>query len=558
MNKPVQLLAALLVAVVPLAVQAAVGVAPDSGTILQQTQPIKPQVPSSNAAGVTIDRPDGGKLPPSAPFWVKTIQISGNTVFDTQVLHALVADAEGQSISLPQLGELASRITAYYQSHGYPLARAIVPAQTIQAAMVRLDVVEGRYGRISLDNHSAANNALLEATLSSLQSGQVIDEARLNRSLLLLSDVPGLAVGATMKPGETVGTSDLQVQAESGTPVSGSVMMDNYGSRYTGKARLGGAVSWIEPLHHGDVLNVSGLSSGAEMKYGRLSYESLVNGQGTRVGGSWSSLHYVLGASLAPLAAHGTAEVQSLWTKKAWVRSRDVNLYGQIQYDRLKLRDHLDVSAIRTDRHLENWVGNLSGDARDNLGLGGISTWNLGMTIGNVGFDNNLAQLVDAAAAKTQGAFCTWSVNLARLQSLGPQTSLYLAYAGQWANANLDSSQKMSVGGPYAVRAYDAGALSGDVGHRVTAELRHELGAAWGGQWQAQAFVDTAHVRVNESAWAAGPNSATVKGAGVGISWVGDKTWSAKLVVAEPIGVKPDLIAGTRSARAWLEVSRAF
>ncbi len=550
------LFAALLAACAPLAVHAQAPAPPGAGSILQQVRPVTPPTPSPSGTGLTIERQDGAGLPPSAPFLVKTLQIAGNTLFDTATLHALVADAEGKSLTLFQLDELAARITDYYRSHGYPLARAIIPAQTIQSGIVRMDIVEARYGKISLDNSSRVNDPLLQATISPLQSGQAIGQTELDHALLLLSDIPGVVVAATLKPGEAVGTSDLLVNTTPGPAVSGNVVLDNYGNRFTGRARIGGTVNFINPLHHGDILTVSGLSSGSGMNYGRISYESWLNGQGTRLGGAYSALRYTLGEPFS--ASNGTARVQSLWAKHPLVRSRDVNLYGQIQYDRLQLRDRIDASAIRTDRHLDNWTVSLAGDARDAFLSGGVSSWNVGWTSGRVGFDDALAQETDAGTAKTQGSFSKWNASLARLQSLSPSNGLYLALFGQRANTNLDSSQKMSAGGPYTVRAYDTGAVSGDIGVLGSIELRHSLGAGWGGQWEAVAFVDSAHVTVNKNTWVAGTNSARLSGAGLGLNWTGADQWSARAYIATPIGSTPVLVAGTASTRAWIEIRRGF
>lgn len=552
------LFAALLAAFAPLAALAADPVVPGAGAILQQVQPVTPPSPSPSGTGLTIERDDAAKLPTSAPFMVQSIQITGNTLFDTPTLQALVADAEGKSLTLSQLGELAARITDYYHSHGYPLARAIIPAQTIQSGIVRIEIIEARYGKISLDNRSRVNDPLLQATLSPLQSGQAIGQTELDHALLLLSDVPGVVVAATLKPGESVGTSDLLVNTTPGPAVTGNVVLDNYGNRYTGRTRIGGTVNLINPLHHGDVLSASGLSSGGGMNYGRIAYESLLSGRGTRMGGAYSALKYVLGDTLASLDAHGTAQVGSLWAKQPLVRSRDVNLYGQIQYDRLKLRDHIDASAIQTDRHLDNWTVSLAGDARDAFLSGAVSAWNLGWTAGRVGFDNAAAQLADAGSAKTQGSFSKWNANLVRLQSLSPKNGLYLAFSGQWANTNLDSSQKMTAGGPYTVRAYDMGAVSGDTGYLGTIEFRHNLGTAWQGQWQAVAFVDSAHVTVNKNTWVAGTNSATLSGVGVGLNWAGADQWTARAYIATPIGSTPALVGATNSVRAWVEVGKRF
>jgi hemolysin activation/secretion protein len=294
------------------------------------------------------------------------------------------------------------------------------------------------------------------------------------------------------------------------------------------------------------------------MNYRRLAYESLLNGHGTRLGGAYSALNYTLGDPLAALNAHGTAQASSLWAKHPLLRNRDLNLYGQIQYDELQLRDQVDASAIRSNRSLANWTLSLTGDARDTFGAGGINTWSLGWTAGRVGFDDNAAQSADAATAKTQGNFSKWNASLARLQALGARDSVYIAFSGQWSNANLDASQKMSVGGPYTVRAYDMGAVSGDNGNFVIAEYRHDLGQAGGGQWQAVAFIDSANVTVNHNTWTTGENSATLSGAGVGLNWSGPDQWGAKMYVATPIGSTPRLVGSTNSTRAWVEFSRRF
>ena len=543
------LLAALLAT--PFFAQAA---PPGAGSILQQIRPSIAPEPSSSNTGLHIEKPGGEKLPPSAPFTVKLIRISGNTKFDTATLHALVAESEGKSLTLAQLEALASRITDYYHARGYPLARAIIPAQTIRDGEVLIEVIEAHYGRIDMHNGSHVNDPLLKSTLSSLQSGEVIEQQPMDHALLLLSDVPGAKVSATLLPGDKVGTSDLIVQVESGPSVSGNVALDNYGNLYTGRARAGGTVSFIDPLHHGDVLSLSGLSSGSGMNYARASYDALVNGNGTHMGASFSALHYILGDTLANLNGHGTAQVASLWAKHPLVRTRNFDLNGQIQYDRLKLLDHIDAASIRTDRHLDNWTGSLTGDDR---GYGGIDTWNLELTSGRVVFDDAAAQLADAATARTQGSFSKWNLNAARLQSLGKGTQLYVALTGQWANANLDPSQQMVAGGPYTVRAYDMGSVSGDEGYLGTVELRHGLGYLRG-QWQVVAFYDSEHVTVNKTVWVAGANSATLSGGGVGLDWTGSHTWSASAYVAARIGSAPTLVANAASSRAWVELSKGF
>jgi len=552
------LVAVVLAAVAPFAV--AQTALPNAGSILQQLQvPVAP-APSSADTGLTISKPGTSTLPPSAPFTVTTIRITGNTRFDTATLHALVASGEGSSLTLPDLTKLAERITNYYMAHGYPLARAVVGAQVIRGGVVTLQVIEARYGAIKLDNQSRTSSTLLQATLAPLQSGSEIALRELDHTLLLMFDIPGVFTQATLVPGQAVGTADLQVNTTIGPLLWGNVVVDNYGNSYTGQARVGATVNVTNPLHFGDMFTFSLLSAGSDMSYGRLGYEAVVNGSGSRLGASFSGLHYTLGDPLKALNAHGTAQVTSTWGRQPLVRSPDLNIYGQVQYDQLQLRDRVDASNIATDRHLKNWTASLSGDVRDSLIGNAVTSWSAAWTGGQVIFDNSAAQLADAATAGAQGHFSKWSLALSRLQTLNTNNTLYLSLSGQKANSNLDAAQKMTLGGAYSVRAYNTGVLSGDSGYLATAELRHKLGALWGGQVQAVAFVDTARVKVNYRLWVAGTNFATLSGAGVGLNWAGLEHWNARVYVAQRLGSTPVLVGNgsSSSTRSWVEASRRF
>ncbi|WP_318531834.1 ShlB/FhaC/HecB family hemolysin secretion/activation protein, partial [Pseudomonas huaxiensis] len=83
-----------------------------------------------------------------------------------------------------------------------------------------------------------------------------VRSAELERSLLLLSDTPGVEVKSTLKPGASVGATDLLVDVTPGPLLSGSVDADNYGNRYTGEYRLGGTLNVNSPLGLGDRLTL--------------------------------------------------------------------------------------------------------------------------------------------------------------------------------------------------------------------------------------------------------------------------------------------------------------
>jgi hemolysin activation/secretion protein len=533
-------------------------VVPNAGTILQQQQPVQPPAPQAGRPALQVEPAIASGMPTSRPFTVKAIRIVGNTAFATEILHRLLADAEGTTATLSRIEQLAARITAYYRDHGFPLSRAIVPAQTIADGQVVIQVVEARYGAVRLENTSKVRYPLLSATLSPLHPGQLIAGETLDRALLLLSDVPGVAVEAVIKPGAEVGAADLVIATPGKPTTVASVVLDNAGNRYIGRARAGATVYATNPLHLGDVFDASVISTGAGMNYGRLGYEALVNGQGMRAGVSYSRIRYDLQGDAEPLDAYGTAGVASTWIKLPLLRGRQANLSAELQYDNKRLRDRIGVTDTRTDRHLGNWMLSLYGDARDELFGGGVNAWSLGLTRGRTRFDDAQAELLDAATAQTRGSFSKWNANGSRLQRVGQRDALYLIVGVQWSDTNLDSAEKMTIGGPYTVRAYDIGAVSGDTGYTASAEWRRDLGQVAAGSLQGIAFIDTAHVKINRATWTAGENSARLSGAGVGLAWNGPDAWRASLSVATPIGAEPTILGRQSSVRAWVTASKAF
>lgn len=509
----------------------------------------KPQVATANAVA-------------DQDFLVSAIVISGNKNIATSILHPLVAEAEGKKLVIETLLKLVGRITDYYHSHGYPLARAIIPVQTISNGIVNVEVYEAYYGKLELNNSSRVKNLLLADTLSTLQPGDVIAQAKLDHALLLLSDIPGVVVNSTLKPGEAVGTSDLEVNTSPSRRVYGNVVLDNYGNSYTGRPRIGGTINVIDPigLGLGDTLSLSALSSGSGLNYGRAAYESVLNKYGTRMGGSYANLGYKVGGIFKVANQQGSAQVLSIWAKHPLIRSRDLNLYGQAKLEYLNLNDDVG-STIKTDRNLNNGSFNITGDTRDAILSGGINTWDLGLTKGRVDFSNAEALLHDAVTTNTNGYFSKLNVNLSRLQRVSANNALYVSLATQVAGDNLDSSQKMTAGGPYTVRAYSTGAVSGDTGYMLSAELRHDLGSLFNGQVNALGFIDTAHITVNKNTWPStfnsNINSATLSGIGFGINWLGTNNFNASAYIATPIGATP-VPTPKDSTRVWVEIGKRF
>jgi hemolysin activation/secretion protein len=537
--------------------QAAAPGVPDSASLLQQieTMPLPP-MPAARKVEPAHDNAAASRAAAAVPFMLERIVITKNTVFDTPTLMALVADAHGKNTSLPELNQLAARITHHYRTHGYPLSRAMIPSQSITLGVITIEVVEARYAKIELANSSRVHDGLLQATLKPLKVAANVKDDALENVLLLLSDIPGIGVKGVFKPGPQDGTAELTVNITALPMVSANAATDNYGNAYTGQERLSGSVTVANPLYWGDTLTVNALSSGKGMNHWRLAYEGTVNGLGSRVGISASSLNYVLGGAFTGLHASGSADTQSVWARHPVVRSQNLDLHLQAQLDGMQTHDRRADTIAQPDRDLRSVTLSLSGHAHDPA-LGNVaSTWKLAWTRGQLRLLDNPEQAGDQGSA-SPSSFSKWQLNLAHLQRFSAQSALYMTYAGQRAQTRLDPSQKMSVGGPYTVRAYAMGAISGDSVDLITGEWQQELGHLWGGQWQAVAFWDKARVTMDHEGTGEN-NTASLSGAGIGLNWTGPGQWTARTAIATPLGTQSALVSANKSIRAWLEVHKTF
>jgi len=528
---------------------------PPSGGQLQQQLTLPPPPTITSTPSIAIERPAERRSANSTNIPVRVIEITGNKLLPTAQLHALVASAEGHTITLGQLEALAGRITELYRRHGYPLARAYVPAQGIENGKVTLAVLEARYGAVRLHNQSTTSDRPLRETLTPLVSGAPVSEHTLDRTLLLMSDIPGVIVNSTVRPGTVTGTSDLDVYATSAPRYTGLVAVDDYGNRYTGRTRATGRLDVNGLLGEGDKLTVNLLSSGAGLSYGQLDYRFLLDGQGTVLGASASELYYHLSGQLARLQAHGTAQVDSLYLSQPLIRAVAGNLYLQLQYDHKSLLDRLDAAYIHDFRRTNDVTVTLAGDRRD---ARGVTNFNVSATLDHVSFENAAAGLADSLGADTQGVSEHYDFALARLQQLDRQDSLYLAATGQLASRNLDPSDQFYLGGPSNVRGYDVGALTGADGYLLMAEWRRSLALPWRGAWLASLFVDRGHLEVYKETVVPGQNAATLSDVGAGLSWEGPAEWQLSLQAATPIGPSSALLGPTSGARVWTQIQKGL
>ena len=214
---------------------------------------------------------------------------------------------------------------------------------------------------------------------------------------------------------------------------------------------------------------------------------------------------------------------------------------------------------------MRNFSAGLTGNQFDKWGGGGANLASLTLTAGTVNLDDSPNQAADASTTQTHGSFSKLRYALSRQQALNADWSLYALLTGQFANKNLDSSEKFFLGGANGVRAYPANEGGGSEGSMINLELR----------WRAMSnlvvtgFYDWGSVTVNKNnSFAGAPvfNRFDLSGLGASLTWTGPKGFNLKGTYAHRLGDNPNRDTATgkdqdgslNKSRVWLTASLPF
>ena len=562
-------LSALLLALPALAMAA-----PDAGSVLQQLEarpggqllaprlktPQVPTPPATNRSGPVVR--------------VNAFRFEGQTLLSPQALQAALTGFTGRDLSLTQLQEAAWVIVQTYRSAGW-LVNALVPQQEIEGGVVTLRVVEARLGQVRIDmpEGKLPRERIQAMADAQLVVGQAINLQQVDRLLLLLDDLPGVVATASFAEGAQTGSTDVRIALGQGKAYGLNLTADNAGSVSTGADRISASVWLNNAGGWGDALQLQAVATEGS-RYGRVAYTLPVGLQGVRVGLHASDMRYHLVGSFAALQASGSAQSWGADLTAPLIRQPERNLSAQLSTDHKRFDNQALANMGATDpttvsRYTLDVVrAGLTGNWLDQWASFAQNTVSLQASRGQLNLNQSPHAGADAMAAKTAGAFSKLNANYNREQSLTGQTSAYLQAGAQWASRNLDSSEKLYLGGASGVRAYPSSEAGGTTGATATVGLKHRLNAAF----TLTPFVDWGRIHVyKNNRNAAGSelsatNAQTLQGTGLSLNWRSQHghevsaTWSRRQgsnPAAHPsTGADSD---GTRTLnRLWLSAALNF
>lgn len=559
-NKKLALLLAILFSGQVLADQT-----PDAGTILRDqpklksppVAPVRPIAPSEPAVKANDTGPR---------VLVNGFRMLGATLISEKELQAYLAPLVGKRLSFSQLDAAAQKLTGYYMQRGF-IARVFVSPQEYTDGIIAFTIVEGKVGTVKTESTGVRLDAARaeKFVTSRVKSGETLHLSELGEALNILNEQPGIKARTSLSKGGAEGGVDLGVNV-SDTPLTiARAQFDNTGSRGTGELQANGSLTFLNPTGHFDAASLLvNVSEG--VRYFNGDYSLAVGEHGLRVGANASYMRYkVVQDSLKALNSHGTARTVGVNLSYPLQRKNDSSLTLSSSLGYKLLQDYSN-GAETGDRTVTTGNVGLSG-WRQNLVGQGVTSYGIVLAGGDADLSGNADALAtDQLTRRADGRFAKLSGSLGHMLPLGnTKWNLAANLSGQFANGNLDSSERFTLGGPNGVRAYPVGEAYGDEGWLLAVNLRRPITEAIMGTL----FIDHGHITINKETWLgwnAGntrlDNRYSLTGVGAAIDWRIATAINLSATLATSLGSNSgsnssglDADSRSRNARLWINLT---
>lgn len=505
----------------------------DAGTAARASKQAQEHAPQAREGGVLnlpqlvepqLTLPEGEKL------HIRHIVVKGGgDLVPEEHVRQLLKPYEGRRLSLTQIYEAADKITALYREAGFLVAKAYVPEQDARGGTLKLKLIAGRYGHVTVNNTSLVRDHMIDGILvnQGVTDGPLIKKDGLERAMLLISDLTGAGMPrSVMGAGSAQGTSEFQFEIPAGRRFDGFVLEDNYGTPYTGEWRTMVGLNINSLFGLGDKLSAFGIVSGTtDLINGRVSYAMPLGYDGLRAEAAIYRTNYALGGEFETLDSTGIAEGVSGTLSYPLKRSREDTVIVSAAYNYKRLDDRVFGTSTNERELSEGTLAVNRNQVSDFFGLPFVISSNLGLTFGNVDYPDPAQRAFNKAGADTAGRFQKLSGGITFTWALAEKLSLIVDARGQKAiSGNLDSSEQLGLTGFYGVRAFYDG-LSGDTGWLITPELKYALPEIYGWQHAVGAFVDVGGVSLEDASYTTQPAYASA--ADIGIGYYGTYEYSS-------------------------------
>jgi hemolysin activation/secretion protein len=203
------------------------------------------------------------KNPNEQKVQIRGYEVFGNTLLTTAQIQEAIQQWTNTEITFGDLKNVTVAIQDLYGRNGR-IAQANIPPQNIVDGMIQIEILEAKMGEVIIE--AGEPNKPLRVDLENIKlyfgkksdGSQFIDTKPIERSLILVNELPGVQADGEFAPGKNPGETDYQLHFNDGAFFTGQAILSNNGSYSTG------VVQGIVNMY---LNNISGIGDQATLDY---------------------------------------------------------------------------------------------------------------------------------------------------------------------------------------------------------------------------------------------------------------------------------------------------
>ena len=430
---------------------------------------------------------------------IKKINFKGNQRITDLQLSRVVEKYVGVMINTDVLIQATEAVNNFYRKMGY-LAFAEMPNQDLTDGNVLIQIAEARFSGAVVEDPTGqlSKTNLVQKTIENHQpKNALVDLKAIDKASSAVAEIPGVKASVSLRPGANSGETEAVATVTEGKKIDGNVSLDSAGAKSIGELRALGKITLNNPLGLGDSADAQAVHSKG-MDFQRVSYTLPVGYSGWRAGINASNSQYNLIASeYISLNAKGPSSSQGVDLSIPLLREKDKQLSLQFAFDQKRFRNEAagEVQSQYAGRAL---TSTLSGSASQSQNS--TTSGNVQLVRGTIDLSGSTASHIssDLSTVQTAGNYAKLKFNISQKYDFDASNTGLVSLQSQFANKNLDSSEKFYLGGMQGVRAYPTNEAGGSLGNLVTMEWQRQL-MLQDTRWTASGFVDYGDVTVNRN-----------------------------------------------------------
>ncbi len=261
-------------------------------------------------------------------------------------------------------------------------------------------------------------------------------------------------------------------------PITGSLRIDDSGSRSTGFTKSTLGINFNGPFQKGETITLRQIhTSGNGSDYLELGTRFPVGQNGSMLAFRAGAIEYNVGQQNASIDPTGNSDFVDVNFITPIVKSNDLNLNIGLSAIRASYIEKR-ASVLKVDKIDNRADLTMYFDLYDKIFNQAGTTGKLVFSRGYMDLSNNADDL-DQKNADAGGSFSKIIAQFNRLEKITEQDNLYIRFKSQYALNNLEAAEEFSLGGLYNVRVYPnsegGGADNADSGYVINFELERNI-----------------------------------------------------------------------------------